>query len=109
MLRSLAHKCTAGRCVNIAIAGHQGASDSAVGGLAGGYDVVLDAMFGFGFKGGPRPPFDTILHDLARGTTPVVSVDVPSGWSVSAEWKPLPSRIFCIVCLLLGKECRRYF
>lgn len=51
---------------------------------AGEYDVVLDAMFGFGFKGDPRPPFDTILKDLSRQeTTPVVSVDVPSGWSVS--------------------------
>ncbi|CBN77089.1 pyridoxamine 5-phosphate oxidase, putative [Ectocarpus siliculosus] len=49
----------------------------------GSYDVVLDAMFGFGFKGDPRPPFDTILKDLSKsGATPVVSVDVPSGWSV---------------------------
>lgn len=50
---------------------------------AGEYDVVLDAMFGFGFKGDPRPPFDTIIRDLSQGGTPVVSVDVPSGWSVS--------------------------
>lgn len=48
------------------------------------YDVVLDAMFGFGFKGHPRPPFDVILEDLAKGSLPVVSVDVPSGWSVSS-------------------------
>ncbi|CAM9307456.1 unnamed protein product [Ectocarpus sp. 4 AP-2014] len=49
----------------------------------GDYDVVLDAMFGFGFKGDPRPPFDTILKDLSKsGAIPVVSVDVPSGWSV---------------------------
>lgn len=64
------------------------------------YDVVLDAMFGFGFKGDPRPPFDTIIRDLSRGGTPVVSVDVPSGWSVSllrlsransgAEGEPCP-------------------
>lgn len=47
------------------------------------YDVVLDAMFGFGFKGDPRPPFDIIIRDLSAGETPVVSVDVPSGWSVS--------------------------
>lgn len=52
------------------------------------YDVVLDAMFGFGFKGDPRPPFDTILQDLSRGKTPVVSVDVPSGWSVSVRLCP---------------------
>ena len=28
------------------------------------FDVVVDAMFGFGFKGPPRPPFDTILERL---------------------------------------------
>eukprot|EP00904_Undaria_pinnatifida_P001076 jgi/Undpi1/1096/HiC_scaffold_10.g04559.m1 len=48
----------------------------------GAYDVVVDAIFGFGFKGNPRPPFDTILADLSKSATPVVSVDVPSGWSV---------------------------
>ena len=25
-------------------------------------DVVMDAIFGFSFKGAPRPPFDTILE-----------------------------------------------
>eukprot|EP00752_Nemacystus_decipiens_P007308 g6539.t1 len=58
-------------------------SSWAAAGDLGEFDVVLDAMFGFGFKGDPRPPFDTILKDLSRQeTTPVVSVDVPSGWSV---------------------------
>lgn len=44
--------------------------------------MVVDAIFGFGFKGDPRPPFDTILEDLSKCSTPVVSIDVPSGWSV---------------------------
>ena len=30
--------------------------------LAERYDVVLDALFGFSFKGAPRPPFDAILE-----------------------------------------------
>ena len=30
--------------------------------LAQRYDVVIDAMFGFSFKGEPRPPFDAILE-----------------------------------------------
>eukprot|EP00983_Pelagomonas_calceolata_P097769 1158277-Pelagomonas_calceolata.AAC.3 len=33
----------------------------AAGPLAQQYDVVLDAIFGFSFKGDPRPPFDEIL------------------------------------------------
>lgn len=31
-------------------------------------DVVIDAMFGFSFKGEPRPPFDSILARLAGAT-----------------------------------------
>ena len=27
-------------------------------------DIVVDSMFGFGFKGPPRPPFDAILDRL---------------------------------------------
>ncbi|CAM9621121.1 unnamed protein product, partial [Choristocarpus tenellus] len=46
------------------------------------YDLIIDAIFGFSFSGTPRPPFDTILHDLQRSTAPIASVDVPSGWSV---------------------------
>jgi NAD(P)H-hydrate epimerase len=26
------------------------------------YDVVIDALFGFSFKGTPRPPFDALLE-----------------------------------------------
>jgi len=43
------------------------------------YDVVVDALFGFSFKGAPRPPFDTVLSTLCQITTPLVSVDIPSG------------------------------
>ena len=43
------------------------------------YDVVVDALFGFSFKGAPRPPFDTVLATLCQVTRPVVSVDIPSG------------------------------
>ena len=43
------------------------------------YDVVVDALFGFSFKGAPRPPFDTVLTTLCQITRPLVSVDIPSG------------------------------
>ena len=48
------------------------------------YDVVLDALFGFSFKGSPRPPFDALLKLLTPTADPpaVVSVDIPSGWHV---------------------------
>lgn len=67
------------------------------GGLGSHYDVVVDAVFGFSFSGGPlRPPWDRLLAalrpppqsnavDAASGKRRlpyIVSVDVPSGWHV---------------------------
>ena len=46
------------------------------------YHVVMDAIFGFSFKGAVRAPFDDILSTLRRVKTPICSVDVPSGMSV---------------------------
>ncbi|PWN29569.1 YjeF N-terminal domain-like protein [Jaminaea rosea] len=57
-------------------------------------DVVLDSIFGFSFKGPPRPPFASALETLRDESRlefvdrvtrpPVVSVDIPSGWPVDA-------------------------
>mmetsp|Transcript_67254 Transcript_67254/g.212811 ORF Transcript_67254/g.212811 Transcript_67254/m.212811 type:complete len:334 (+) Transcript_67254:51-1052(+) len=57
-----------------------------LGHILGAYDVAVDALFGFSFKGQPRPPFDSILETL-RSAAPAVkllSVDIPSGWDVEA-------------------------
>ncbi|KAH7885411.1 YjeF N-terminal domain-like protein [Phlebopus sp. FC_14] len=45
-------------------------------------DVVLDAIFGFSFKGPVRAPFDAVLPLIASSGKPMVSVDIPSGWDV---------------------------
>jgi len=45
-------------------------------------DVVLDAIFGFSFKGPVRAPFDAALRLLSDSKLPIVSVDIPSGWDV---------------------------
>lgn len=45
-------------------------------------DVILDAIFGFSFKGPVRPPFDEALRLIAGSKLPIVSVDIPSGWDV---------------------------
>ncbi|KAF7364863.1 NAD(P)H-hydrate epimerase [Mycena venus] len=47
-------------------------------------DVILDAIFGFSFKGPIRPPFDSALPMLSESGLPIVSVDIPSGWDVEA-------------------------
>lgn len=43
------------------------------------YDLVVDALFGFSFKGSPRPPFDKALKILKESKVPICSIDVPSG------------------------------
>lgn len=54
--------------------------------------IVLDAVFGFSFKGEPREPFKSALQnivDMRRdappgSALPVVSVDIPSSWNVDS-------------------------
>ena len=50
------------------------------------YHAIVDAIFGFSFKGAPREPFATALKQMQEAQTskgiPVLSVDVPSGWNV---------------------------
>lgn len=45
-------------------------------------DVILDAIFGFSFKGPVRAPFDEVLPLISASKKPIVSVDIPSGWDV---------------------------
>lgn len=55
------------------------------------YDLLVDAIFGFGFKGEPRSPYKEIIDFMRESSSPVVSVDVPSGWPI--DDKPDPSAI----------------
>ncbi|GFY85882.1 pyridoxin (pyrodoxamine) 5'-phosphate oxidase [Actinidia rufa] len=59
--------------------------------LSNDFDILIDAMFGFSFRGAPRPPFDDLIqrllslqnHDRLHQESPVVvSIDIPSGWHV---------------------------
>jgi NAD(P)H-hydrate epimerase len=43
------------------------------------YSFIVDAIFGFSFKGNIREPFGTIIDTLKAVKTPLCSVDVPSG------------------------------
>ncbi|KAE9306307.1 hypothetical protein PF008_g21500 [Phytophthora fragariae] len=46
------------------------------------YDLILDGIFGFSFSGSIRPPFDHVVGTLQKCQTPIVSIDIPSGWHV---------------------------
>jgi hydroxyethylthiazole kinase-like uncharacterized protein yjeF len=49
-----------------------------------GYDVVVDALFGTGFRGAPRPDAAALIARINAASAPVVSVDLPSGVDASA-------------------------
>jgi hydroxyethylthiazole kinase-like uncharacterized protein yjeF len=49
----------------------------------GGYDVVVDALFGTGFQEAPRPDAAELIDRMNAADAPVVSVDLPSGVDAS--------------------------
>jgi ADP-dependent NAD(P)H-hydrate dehydratase / NAD(P)H-hydrate epimerase len=48
-----------------------------------GADVVVDALFGTGFRGEPRPEAAALVDRINAAGAPVVAVDVPSGVDAS--------------------------
>mmetsp|Transcript_12175 Transcript_12175/g.22431 ORF Transcript_12175/g.22431 Transcript_12175/m.22431 type:complete len:328 (+) Transcript_12175:55-1038(+) len=79
-----------------------------------GYDVVVDAVFGFSFKGwrggGKDAPFDRAVELFTSSKVPVLAIDIPSGWDVekgpseSANWQP-----DTLVSLTAPKLCAKHF
>jgi NAD(P)H-hydrate epimerase len=48
-----------------------------------GFDVVVDALFGTGFSGAPRPEAAALIERINASGAPVVAVDLPSGVDAS--------------------------
>ena len=48
-----------------------------------GFDVVIDALFGTGFGGEPRPEAALLIERINFAGAPVVAVDIPSGVDAS--------------------------
>ena len=63
-------------------------------------DLVLDAIFGFSFKGEVRDPFRHVISALkqVQGKIPIVSVDIPSAWDVSQGVSKVTMKYLCL-CL----------
>ena len=56
--------------------------------LDGDPDVVIDALFGTGFHGEPRPDGAALIDRINGSGVPVVAVDVPSGVDASTGEVP---------------------
>jgi NAD(P)H-hydrate epimerase len=48
-----------------------------------GYDVIVDALFGTGFHGEPRPDAAELIERINAAEAPVVAIDLPSGVDAS--------------------------
>eukprot|EP01069_Polyplicarium_translucidae_P012684 Polyplicarium_translucidae@DN5484_c0_g1_i1.p2 len=67
-------------------------------------------MFGFGFNGDLRSPFDVVVETVAKCEVPLLSVDVPSGWEVDAPGGGARRlRPACLVSLTAPKICSQEF
>jgi hydroxyethylthiazole kinase-like uncharacterized protein yjeF len=82
------------------------------------FAVFVDAIFGFSYRGVPRPPFDGILKELATVCTTkrlvTVAVDVPSGWDVNGQNDQQPPNEYyyvpdVLVSLTAPKLCAQHF
>ncbi|KAK4978333.1 hypothetical protein LTR28_006132, partial [Elasticomyces elasticus] len=45
-------------------------------------DFIVDAIFGFSFKGEVREPFPAAISALRDTKVPVLAVDAPSSWNI---------------------------
>jgi NAD(P)H-hydrate epimerase len=48
-----------------------------------GFDVIVDALFGTGFRGEPRPEAAALIERINASGAPVIAVDLPSGVDAS--------------------------
>lgn len=44
--------------------------------------MIVDALFGFSFKGPLRQPYEDILKGFKDIEVPIFSIDNPSGWEI---------------------------
>ncbi len=72
--------------------------------------MLVDALFGFSFKPPVRENFSGLLSSLSSSSTPVASVDVPSGWDVEGgDVGGVGLRPRLLVSLTAPKKCAAKF
>lgn len=72
------------------------------------YDLIIDAIFGFSFRGPVRGPFAPVLETLKKTEIPILSVDIPSGWDVE-NGDPEGLQPDTLVSLTAPKLCAQNF
>lgn len=76
------------------------------------FSLIIDALFGFSFKPPIREPFIKMMTDLAHTSTPIASIDIPSGWHVEegpGEDESTKIKPQLLISLTAPKLCARFF
>ena len=76
------------------------------------FNLIVDALFGFSFKGPPRPQFAEILDKIkaVQASVPVCSIDIPSGWEVEEDkGREGGLQPDMLISLTAPKKCARLF
>ncbi|XP_071444123.1 NAD(P)H-hydrate epimerase [Hetaerina americana] len=73
------------------------------------YMLVVDALFGFSFRPPARPQFAEILNTLHKVSTPLCSIDIPSGWDVESGPPESGLQPDMLISLTAPKKCALYF
>ncbi len=72
------------------------------------YSLIIDSLFGFSFEGPSREPFSSLISSMSKSSTPVLSVDVPSGWHVESGDIHLTGFLpEAVISLTLPKLCMK--
>jgi len=72
------------------------------------YNVIVDALFGFSYKGPMRTEFVTVVDTMIKSNVPILSIDVPSGWDVE-DGDPNGIQPDVLVSLTAPKLCAKLF
>ena len=54
-------------------------------GVMNSYSLIVDALLGFSFVGPLREPYKSMIESFKDIKTPIISVDIPSGWDVEGN------------------------
>lgn len=65
----------------------------------GGYSLIIDAIFGIGFKGEPDKLHQDLFHKINRSDAFVISIDIPSG--MPADGGDSPSCVVSDACIAI--------
>lgn len=74
-----------------------------------GYDLLVDALFGFSFKPPVRAKFMPVMDVLKTTNKPICSIDVPSGWSIEGVPENDSINPELLISLTAPKECAKSF